>query len=97
MRTCASEYSRWAALAHPGAFGATAALWLENWLWVPIFVLVIFLLNPWLGVFAVLAALILLGLAYVNERATGELLGDAARRASAANLYAATQLRNAAG
>ena len=63
--------------------------------WTPIFILVIFLLSPWLGVFALLAALILLGLAYVNERITGPLLDDAGQRASAANHYAATNLRNA--
>jgi signal transduction histidine kinase len=33
-----SEYARWAAVTHhPGAFGATTALWLSNWAWVPIF------------------------------------------------------------
>jgi ATP-binding cassette subfamily C exporter for protease/lipase len=63
--------------------------------WTPIFILVIFLLNSWLGVFALLAALVLLGLAYGNERLVGPLLDDAGLRASAANHYAAANFRNA--
>jgi ATP-binding cassette subfamily C exporter for protease/lipase len=63
--------------------------------WTPIYILVIFLLSPWLGLFALIAAMILLGLAYVNERATGPLLREANKLASAANQYAATNLRNA--
>ncbi len=30
-------YARWATVTHPGAFGGTAANWLGNWVWVPIF------------------------------------------------------------
>lgn len=63
--------------------------------WTPIYILVIFLLNPWLGLFALIAAAILLGLAFVNERATGPLLAEANRIGSAASHYAATNLRNA--
>lgn len=63
--------------------------------WTPLFIFVIFLLNPWLGLFALVSALILLVLAYVNERATGEMLEEASRVGRAANHYAATNLRNA--
>ncbi len=63
--------------------------------WTPIFILVIFLLHPWLGAFALLAALALFALAYANERAVGPLLDEAGLRASAANHYAAANLRNA--
>jgi PrtD family type I secretion system ABC transporter len=63
--------------------------------WTPIYILVIFLLNPWLGLFALVAAGLLLVVAYMNERATGPLLAEASKLGSAANHYAATNLRNA--
>src|SRR5438105_6762660 len=63
--------------------------------WLPIYVLVIFLLNPWLGLFAVVSGLILFALAYANERATGDSLTEAGKLAQSANHYAATNLRNA--
>ena len=63
--------------------------------WTPIYVVVIFLLNPWLGAFALAAALLLVALAWVNERATGPALAEAGRLAAGANQYAAAQLRNA--
>jgi ATP-binding cassette, subfamily C, type I secretion system permease/ATPase len=63
--------------------------------WTPIFVLVIFLLHPGLGVFALCSALILVALAYVNERATGPLLVEAAKLSQSANNYAVANLRNA--
>jgi ATP-binding cassette subfamily C exporter for protease/lipase len=63
--------------------------------WTPIYILVIFLLSPWLGAFAVSAALILFALAYLNERLTGRLLDDAGTAARSAGDYAAGNLRNA--
>ena len=63
--------------------------------WTPIFIAVIFLLHPWLGVFAFASALILFALAYVNERATGPMLDEAARLAQSASNYAGSNLRNA--
>jgi len=63
--------------------------------WTPIFIAVIFLLHPWLGVFALASALLLFALAYVNERATGPMLDEAAKLAQSANNYAASNLRNA--
>ena len=63
--------------------------------WTPVYILVVFLLSPWLGLFALIAALILLALAWVNERATAPLLTEAGKLGSAANHYAASQLRNA--
>jgi ATP-binding cassette subfamily C exporter for protease/lipase len=63
--------------------------------WTPVYILVVFLLNPWLGLFAFVAALILLVLAWVNERATAPLLTEAGKLGAAANQYATTQLRNA--
>lgn len=63
--------------------------------WTPIFIAVIFLLHPWLGAFALASALLLFALAYVNERATGPMLDEAAKLAQSANNYAAGNLRNA--
>jgi ATP-binding cassette, subfamily C, bacterial exporter for protease/lipase len=63
--------------------------------WTPIFILVIFLLHPALGVFALCSALVLVALAYVNERATGPLLVEAAKLSQSANNYAVANLRNA--
>lgn len=63
--------------------------------WTPIYLFVIFLLNPWLGVFALVGALVLLALAWVNERATGPVQAEAGKLSVSANQYAAAQLRNA--
>jgi ATP-binding cassette subfamily C exporter for protease/lipase len=63
--------------------------------WTPIYLFVIWLLNPWLGLFALVAAGALFVLAWVNERATGPVLEQAARTAQSANAYAAANLRNA--
>ena len=63
--------------------------------WTPIFIIVITLLSPWLGLFALCSALILFALAYRNEKVTGPTLGAAARLALKAQNYAANQLRNA--
>ena len=51
--------------------------------WSPIYVAAAFLLNPWLGVLTLVAGAVLLGLAYLNERATGAPLARANDMASA--------------
>lgn len=48
--------------------------------WVPLYLLLLYLFDPWLGLFASLAGLILLGLAVANEKATGGLLREASKR-----------------
>jgi len=63
--------------------------------WTPIYLAVIFLLNPWLGLFALIAGVLLLTAALLNERLTGPLLAEAGRAAAAANNYASNNLRNA--
>lgn len=62
--------------------------------WTPIYLLVIFMLDPWLGAFATLAALLLLVLAYLNQRLAGPLLDQASEAAQSAGNYAANNLRN---
>lgn len=63
--------------------------------WAPIYFLVIFLFSPWLGLFAVIAALMLFSLAWATEIATRKLLAEAQQTAIAANNYATNNLRNA--
>lgn len=63
--------------------------------WTPMYLLVIFLLHPWLGAFGMLAALVLLGLAFLNEKLTATTLGQANQEAQRATHYANGSLRNA--
>jgi ATP-binding cassette, subfamily C, bacterial exporter for protease/lipase len=63
--------------------------------WTPLYLLVIFLLHPWLGLFGALSALTLFLLAWLNERATGKLLAQSNQLATSAQQYAVTSLRNA--
>lgn len=63
--------------------------------WTPMYILIVFMLNPWLGLFALVAAAILLALAWLNERATAPLFAEAGKLGAAANYYATAQLRNA--
>lgn len=63
--------------------------------WFPLYLAVIFLFSPWLGVFAVVGALLLMGLAWLNERLTHKPLADAGQLSMQANQQAAANLRNA--
>ncbi len=63
--------------------------------WLPIYLLVVFLLSPWLGLFAAVAAAILLVLAWYNEQSTGELHVIAGRLNATAAQQAVATLRNA--
>lgn len=63
--------------------------------WAPIYIIVIALLNPWLGLFAVAASCLLFSLAWVTEITTRKPLAEAARMAGASSAYATNNLRNA--
>ncbi|QJQ96050.1 MULTISPECIES: type I secretion system permease/ATPase [Halomonadaceae] len=63
--------------------------------WVPIYLGVLFLFHPWLGIFATVAGLILLGLAVANEKATKTLLAEASSENIKAQELANSNLRNA--
>lgn len=63
--------------------------------WTPLFVALVFMLHPLLGWVAVLGALILFGLAALNELLTRLPLGEASRDAVRAASFAETSLRNA--
>lgn len=63
--------------------------------WLPIFIAVLFMFHPWFGVFAIVAALILMALAYANEKLTGKMLADAGKANIQSTQYASSCLRNA--
>ncbi len=47
--------------------------------WFPIYLLVIFLFNPWLGLFALVGSLLLIATAVINEMVSKKPLADASR------------------
>ncbi|MFM9972611.1 MAG: type I secretion system permease/ATPase [Burkholderiales bacterium] len=61
-----------------------------------IFLLLIFLINPYLGWFSLAVAVVQVGLAYWAERATREPLSEARQAAMAAQNYVNSSLRSAA-
>ena len=63
--------------------------------WLPIFLIVIALIHPWLGVFALCSAIILAGIAWINELLTHKPQEEASRETIAAAVYANNNLRNA--
>lgn len=63
--------------------------------WAPIYILVIALIHPWLGVFALVAALLIFGLALLNERLSRGPLAEAQKISMRATSLASGQLRNA--
>lgn len=63
--------------------------------WFPIYLLVIFLFDPILGLFALGGTIILVILAVVNERITKKPLGEANTMAISASTLATNNLRNA--
>lgn len=63
--------------------------------WTPIYIAVIFLLHPNLGVFAVVAALLLVLLTWVSEKLTGPPQKAAGEEAQQASQYASASVRNA--
>lgn len=63
--------------------------------WFPIYLLVIFLFNPWLGLFALVGSLLLIVLAVVNEVVTKKPLAEANKLAIMSGTLASTNLRNA--
>lgn len=63
--------------------------------WLPLFIAVLFMFHYWFGVFAIIAALILLALAWGNEKLTGKMLGTAIQANIQSTQYASSCLRNA--
>lgn len=63
--------------------------------WVPIYIGVMFLFHPWLGIFAICAGLVLVALAIANEKSTQKLLSEANSEHIQAQNLANSNLRNA--
>ena len=63
--------------------------------WLPIYLAVMFLFHPWYGWFGVFSALVLIALAYANERLTNKMLQQANKENLAATAFTAKNLRNA--
>jgi ATP-binding cassette, subfamily C, bacterial exporter for protease/lipase len=63
--------------------------------WFPIYLIVIFFFEPWLGVFALCGTAVLIVLAVVNEKVSRAPLSEANTMAIAASTLATNNLRNA--
>ncbi|MBU1394521.1 MAG: type I secretion system permease/ATPase [Gammaproteobacteria bacterium] len=63
--------------------------------WAPLFIIVIFLLHPLLGLVSLIGGLMLLGLAYLTEVRTQKPLEAANTAGIAANQFASNSFRNA--
>ncbi|WLI15299.1 MULTISPECIES: type I secretion system permease/ATPase [Pseudomonas] len=63
--------------------------------WLPIYIAVMFMFHPWFGWVATGSALLLLLLAFINERLTGPTLAQANKEHIGATLYTTKNLRNA--
>lgn len=63
--------------------------------WAPIFLIVISILHPWLGVFSIAGALVLIALTWLTERATQKPLAEANAAGIQAGSFAGNNLKNA--
>jgi PrtD family type I secretion system ABC transporter len=63
--------------------------------WTPIFLVIAFAIHPWLGVLSLVAMIILVILAVLNEISTRETLQDAGKMSGAASQYAQNSMRSA--
>ncbi len=62
--------------------------------WFPIYVAVMFLFHPWFGWIAVFSGVVLVGIAFLNERLTSARLQQANHEAAWVNNYTTLNLRN---
>ena len=63
--------------------------------WAPIYLLVISLLHPWLGLFSLVGSLILVALTWLTEKITQKPLAEANTASMQANIFATNNLKNA--
>lgn len=62
--------------------------------WIPIYIGIMFLFHPWLGYFAIFAALVALSLTLVNEKRTKQKLEESNKYFQQSQGYIQTSLRN---
>src|SRR5690606_391660 len=63
--------------------------------WAPIYIFVIFMFHPWLGVFALVGTILLIALAIINRAVTDKPLAEASSLAVNSSATANNTLRNA--
>jgi len=63
--------------------------------WAPIFLVVITLLHPWLGLFSLVGGLILIALTWLTEKTTQKPLAEAGNAGMQASNFVANNLKNA--
>ena len=63
--------------------------------WFPIYIFVIFMFHPWLGIFALVGTAVLIILAYINEKISRKPLDEANTMAVVSTNMASNNLRNA--
>jgi PrtD family type I secretion system ABC transporter len=63
--------------------------------WTPIFLFVVFLLHPALGLLALAGAILIIGIAYLSEIATGKPLNEAAQAHRDSEFFVSTLQNNA--
>src|SRR5690606_14342290 len=63
--------------------------------WFPIYLIVMFQFHPWFGVTGIIAGIVMVTLAYINEKVTNKKLKDANSEAAQANGQMIGSLRNA--
>ncbi|UVL80494.1 type I secretion system permease/ATPase [Pseudomonas putida] len=63
--------------------------------WTPIYLVVCYLIHPWLGLVTTIGSLTLVGLAYLTEKATQKPLAEANQASMSSASYANNNLRNA--
>lgn len=62
--------------------------------WIPVFIIVLYLIDPWVGVLTTVGALVLLGLALAQERALRPPMKDANEAAIKSYAFTEAALRN---
>lgn len=63
--------------------------------WIPIYLIVVFMLHTHLGLLALLGAIVLISLTFLNEKVTKKILKQANLNGQVGNTYAASTLKNA--
>ncbi|MGB5345603.1 MAG: ATP-binding cassette domain-containing protein, partial [Woeseia sp.] len=63
--------------------------------WTPIFLLVLFMLHPLIGLISLIGALVLFGVALINEYSTRDYISEANEASTESMDFASTVLRNA--
>ncbi len=63
--------------------------------WAPIYLIVISILHPWLGLFSLVGGILLIGLTWLTEKLTQKPLSEANTMGMLANNFASNNLKNA--